>query len=1155
MLPRRWSSAALLPVLAALLPAAGALQSPPAADAAKRPTLSKGVYATPGYKGRKQPRTGPAPAPPSVTLATNGWKPDVLVDAAGTSHVVWVEKVDAQGAAVADDIVHYCRLPRGAKACDNPNQTPLPPAATPSEDYAGPRILQIGDGLVLLTARYPAVVQHPDGQTSDRTLYASTSTDGGTTWSPPRIVGTQGPQGGAIVWGGAASRISVISDTQTGGTVVQTVSPGNYTRASALVGPGDEAYSGRLALDGEQPVAAFSGLDGNAVLRRLPAGADPADPAAWTRQVVPGLSAVDLASGPRGVFLFGQPLGGGDWSVRPVTNGAAGAPEAPIPSPPGGTGRLGDFVQDGSGALHGFVRDTTGNALFQATSRDGGASWGPAKIAARAVGASGGLDDIAAAATADGGGLAVYRRDATGLTNGTIAAAAFGTLSPTGKPGAGALAGTGVPGAVAGCERAAFGALSVTPLTGCLLPSVDAAAPGAVVSDGPVDLNGLQLVPDAKVRITIDPRRRTIDSTGKVRVLLKGGGLSIELLHAELHLKLDGKAGSTLLDLDPSGLDLGGFPIAGRVRVLLTPTGVRIPITVALPGGFGGITGDATLLAEKDRGLTLESLKIAVKRAPLGPIEVRDLAISYTGASETWTGKATVGLPPQPGGAALGASVTFVKGRFTMGDFSIAPPFPGVLVGPQTYITQLRGGFGLDPVKIRVGASFGAIPVPPNLYTVLVRGDVEITVLGDTVQLVFRGTGEVADTVPMANVVVRASTDGYADLTAGYDVDLKVVAIKGDLQGFIDGTKGTFGTTASASVSVAGVPTTGGRFALSSKGVGICYSALGASIAGGYRFGEGIPDGVHLGATLSGCDLSDFEEPRTRARVRQVGAPAGTTVSVAGGTKVQNVELTGTGGAPDVVLQAPDGREVVPVDGTAAGSLRGAAVRMTLPAAERSVVILRDPTPGTWTVLPREGSPALRAVRVARDVKPVRVSAQVRAVRGRSARRELRYVVRDRGDAVVELAERSAGATGSAGGVLGRATRTRGTIRFAPGGLRGGKREIVATVSRGGVPVSTAVVARYTAPAPARLAAPRRVRVTATTTTTTVRWRAVGGARGYLVRVRGARSKRVVARIVGRSRSAVVPGIGTRDGRVTATVVARDRDGRSGRPGSGRARR
>ena len=66
MLPRRWSSAALVPVLAALLPATGALQSPPTADAAKRPTLSKGVYATPGYKGRKQPRTGPAPAPPSA---------------------------------------------------------------------------------------------------------------------------------------------------------------------------------------------------------------------------------------------------------------------------------------------------------------------------------------------------------------------------------------------------------------------------------------------------------------------------------------------------------------------------------------------------------------------------------------------------------------------------------------------------------------------------------------------------------------------------------------------------------------------------------------------------------------------------------------------------------------------------------------------------------------------------------------------------------------------------------------------------------------------------------------------------------------------------------------------------------------------------------
>ena len=90
--------------------------------AAKSPSRSVD-YATPGYKGlKKAPRTGPAPAPPSISLGA-GTHPDVLVDQAGTSHIVWNEEAPAEGS----DVPHYCRLPRGAKTCDNPSGTPFPP--------------------------------------------------------------------------------------------------------------------------------------------------------------------------------------------------------------------------------------------------------------------------------------------------------------------------------------------------------------------------------------------------------------------------------------------------------------------------------------------------------------------------------------------------------------------------------------------------------------------------------------------------------------------------------------------------------------------------------------------------------------------------------------------------------------------------------------------------------------------------------------------------------------------------------------------------------------------------------------------------------------------------------------------------------------------
>ncbi len=299
----------------------------PAKAKSRHPTLKSGVYRTQGYTGKRAlPTTGPEPTPAATVLSANGWKPDVHVDAAGTAHIVWVDDVDAAGQGLANDLLHYCRLPRGATACNNPTQTPFDPAQTPSEDFAGPRILQIGDGLVVLTYRYPVVVDHPDGATSDRTLYAYTSVDGGTTWSAPTIVGTQEPSGGALVFGGLAPKIAVISDTQTGGTRVQTIVPGQYTRASALLGPGNEAYSGSLALDGEQPVAAFRDLSGYAVVRRLTPGGDPQNPDAWSRQTIPGLDEVTLASGPAGTFLFGRAPTGGPWTVRRVTDGVPSAP-------------------------------------------------------------------------------------------------------------------------------------------------------------------------------------------------------------------------------------------------------------------------------------------------------------------------------------------------------------------------------------------------------------------------------------------------------------------------------------------------------------------------------------------------------------------------------------------------------------------------------------------------------------------------------------------------------------------------------------------------------------------------------------------------------------------------------------------------------------
>src|SRR6188508_2836917 len=81
-----------------------------AMGAAASPADAVPAYHSPGYKGtRKAPRRTP---PTPAVIGQNGQKPSVLVDAAGTAHVVWNEPHDD-----GPDLLRYCRVPRGARSC------------------------------------------------------------------------------------------------------------------------------------------------------------------------------------------------------------------------------------------------------------------------------------------------------------------------------------------------------------------------------------------------------------------------------------------------------------------------------------------------------------------------------------------------------------------------------------------------------------------------------------------------------------------------------------------------------------------------------------------------------------------------------------------------------------------------------------------------------------------------------------------------------------------------------------------------------------------------------------------------------------------------------------------------------------------------------
>ncbi len=1061
------------------------------------------VLRTPGYRGgRRVPRTRPAAPPPPIRIG-EGWKPSVTVDAAGTSHIVWTESM----LGATPDVTHYCRMPRGARACDNPNRTPMPLADAYSGDHSGPKILRIGDQLVVLTHRYPPVVTHPDGQTDDETTYAWTSADGGTTWTGPAIVGNL-PFNDVALVGGANPRIAAITSTYTPGLFSQIIDAGNYTRQRTLLAASASTliYGGRVAADGDGIVAAASGPVGPVLVRRTGTTAGAPDPGAWSSTQVPG-DEPHLAGGPSGPFLMTRT------GQRPTLwrVDGAGVPQRLSTLTTKAAKPVALTQDDGGGVIASWV---SGTPSVLETRRVGPNGTGGAAFPA----AVGRIDEVASAAAFDGGGVMVYRRDSTGTSRGTIAVAPYGPLSPTGRPGAGSRAAEGIPGGYAGCRAVGFGKVAISPRAGCLLQSTDPAFRGAYVSRSAVDLNGLTLIPDAGVSIIVNPAKRTLDTTGRVTIALEGSAIGrIPLARMELHLKLSGANGTSLfsgVDL-PRGASIKGFPIDADYDVIVAGDGIRIPLSLKLPPALGGVSGSVTIRATRGVGAQLDSFRLGAKTIPLGPVSIRDLSIAYTAEGNRWSGGGKLDFVT----GALTLRTEFANGRFISGSFAVDLPTPGIMVFNQVWLTQVRGGLRLQPqFSASLGVSLGIIYTPSTkLYAADVRGDLTMTIRGGDLNFVAEGSVAVAG-LGVGRGRTEVDTSGYAAMRSTAAIDLKVAQITGETGGFFDGRNRTWGLSSENSVRALGVTVSKVALAASPAGFGACGTAsppLPPLVS--------VSDGVqpaHLQVTYpwggsarvsvgTSCSLDRYRPPapaQTMERgVRRAHAEPGDRPVPVTGRRTMNIMVVGAGGAaPDVDVVDPAGAVVDP-------SARNVA---RYPVAQDSVlIVLQAPRTGTWAIRPRAGSPGIADLEVAAELSPVRVTGRLV---GPARSRRLSYRVQAPAGTRIEFRE-----TWRGGGrrVLAATARRSGTVRLPVDG-RGGQRTVVAVAVRDGLPQQTFTLGRYRAPAPTRLAAPAGVVVAATA----VRWRAVTGARRYIVIADLASGRRVAVQTAGNRRNVRIPG-------------------------------
>ena len=311
-----------------------------------------------------------APSGAATQIGTGG-DSSIAVDGDGMTHVAWNESKPGE-----TDVLHYCRIPRGARACGDEQQL-LPFPEQPNFDVDGPQVLlgQPGE-VMLLTYRVGVNVNGEFGNV----LYFSDQNGAPGSFDAPTFIGTNGPSGRPAVFDTTDGLVVTVSASRTGGTFVQGAPiEGGFTTSEAHLSMGQKAYEGTVVRRGPGSYAAAYSDFENVYVRTFTCdGAGCArlginSELNWSAEVtVPEAQSPRLASGPAGTFLMyhSRPADGGptQWMVRQLNGTQVGAP-TPIGNPGSGGVRR-DIFQDATGLTHTvFIDENT--ALVDRSSTDG----------------------------------------------------------------------------------------------------------------------------------------------------------------------------------------------------------------------------------------------------------------------------------------------------------------------------------------------------------------------------------------------------------------------------------------------------------------------------------------------------------------------------------------------------------------------------------------------------------------------------------------------------------------------------------------------------------------------------------------------------------------------------------------------------------------
>ena len=329
---------------------------------------------------------GPASAAPFSI--GEGKVPAVAVDNSNTAYVAWI------GNEIPSSL-NFCRVPRGATACDVRRTIP-----TQGDSLTRPFVLVDGDVVRVFSYRYGLTGPRFDG------IFMFTSGDRGATFDSGAMVGHI-PFYDAVAGPGAT--VSLVTSAVTEGELFQNVSTDE--RAPSVVGQRallstDHPYLGTVALrDAATPLVVFDDGASNAQWRLYDGVGDMNDAANWTpAQEIGYADYPHLAGGLNGLLLLATDQSR-QLHVRRFLGDTGFGAARPSPGAQNGESAQDYMTQDAGGLLHVLLPQITadGSRLFYATSGDG-VTWASKQFAFEPL-----AQQVRAAAGVDHTGLAVWQ--------------------------------------------------------------------------------------------------------------------------------------------------------------------------------------------------------------------------------------------------------------------------------------------------------------------------------------------------------------------------------------------------------------------------------------------------------------------------------------------------------------------------------------------------------------------------------------------------------------------------------------------------------------------------------------------------------------------------------------------------------------------------